>query len=94
MIHCSFGEFSDPTAEEDGRACKQECTATRLNDPHPRGTEFQYMSLSCCMHSDTQPEGPQAVCQNQYPKVRVCKVYGSGGYGTSSVKCKNLLLVY
>ena len=39
---------------------------TRLNDPHPKGTEFQYMSLSCCMHSDTRSEGPEPGCQNQY----------------------------
>ena len=70
MVHCGFGEFSDPAAEEDGRACKQECTATRLNDPHPKGTEFQYMSLSCCMHSDTPSEGSQKVCQNQYLNYR------------------------
>ena len=26
MVHCGFGELSDPAAEEDGRAsCKQEC---------------------------------------------------------------------
>ena len=70
MVHCGFGEFSDPAAEEDGRACKQECIATRLNDPHPKGTEFQYMSLSCCMHSDTPSEGSQKVCQNQYLNYR------------------------
>ena len=70
MVHCGFGKFSGPTAEEDGRACKQECTATRLNDPHPKGTEFQYMSLSCCMHSDTRSEGPQTGCQNQYLNYR------------------------
>ena len=27
---------------------------------------FQYIRLSCCMHSDTRAEGPQRVCQNQY----------------------------
>ena len=70
MVHCGFGELSNPAAEEDGRACKQECTATRLNDPHPKGTEFQYMSLSCCMHSDTRSEGPQTGCQNQYLNYR------------------------
>ena len=35
-----------------------------------RGTEFQYMSLSCCMHSDTRSEGPQTGCQNQYLNLR------------------------
>ena len=86
MVHCGFGEFSDPAAEEDGRACKQECIATRLNDPHPKGTEFQYMSLSCCMHSDTRSEGPQTGCQNQYLNYRYVRyIYGSGGVRKSSL---------
>ena len=73
--------------------------ATRLNDPHPKGTEFQYMSLSCCMHSDASPGTSESSRQNQFSSVRtipdvLCEGTGIRLGRTRSSTAVHVLLVH